>query len=214
MMKRAIWLIIVAVLVTFGATSHAQTNDYISTGDGFWDEARLWSLAAPPSADQSAISVTNSPAKNITIDSITAASFADTLTISNLIFSSGAANVLYLDNTGTTALHVLNGLHVGGLHLGGSGTLIASNSTLIVDGSLGDKLENDGTMVFVGGMLVTTNCNMQVGNFDVAPGLLILSNAVLLGRDLSLGGPNINGGGGGGNIVVSGGTVTLSSTIG
>jgi hypothetical protein len=62
-----------------GALSgQAQTNSYnsyISSGDGFWDEARLWSLAEPPSIAQSAILITNAASETVTIDSTTANSF-------------------------------------------------------------------------------------------------------------------------------------------
>src|SRR5664279_4893880 len=48
-------------------SGQAQTNSYISSGDGFWDEARLWSLAAAPSVSQSGISITNAVSKTVTI---------------------------------------------------------------------------------------------------------------------------------------------------
>ena len=210
-MRRSVWLgLLILTCVTASTVSQAQDNSFISPTNAFWHDSAAWSLAIPPSITQSAIYVTNAPAKNITIDSVTAVSFAGTLTISNLTFSSAAANVLYLDNTGTTALHVLNGLHVGGLHSGESGTLVATNSTLIVDGSLGDKLENDGTMVIIGGSLITTNCSLQIaGTFYPIPGLLILSNALVRARDITI----TSGGPSSGSMQVIGGTMTLSSSL-
>src|SRR5580704_15931261 len=101
-----------SVLLT--SISSAQTNSYISTTDGFWDEARLWSLSEPPSISQSGIVITNATSVTVTIDNITANNFPSTLTISNLtILPSGSTDTLYLDNTVTTALHIVNGLNIG-----------------------------------------------------------------------------------------------------
>ena len=68
------WVLAFAASVLLASVSPAQTNSYISTTDGFWDEARLWSLAEPPSVSQSGIFITNSADVNVTIDDITASS--------------------------------------------------------------------------------------------------------------------------------------------
>jgi len=213
-MKRAVWLTLaVAINSILTAVSLANTNSCISSTDGFWDESRIWSLAEPPSIAQSAILITNSGSETITIDSITANSFKSTLTISNLVIapSSGSTDTLYLDNTGTIALQVLNGLTIGigpsNTSGGGSG-LISSNSTLIVDGLLGGQLQDEGTMVAAGGTLITTNCSLLVSaSFAPAVGLLIISNAIVHSRDVNIGES------GSGMIQVIGGTMTLSSSL-
>jgi hypothetical protein len=213
-MRRTIWLTLaVAINAIFAAVSQAQTNSCISSTDGFWDEARLWSLAVAPSIALSAILITNDASETVTIDSITANSFTSTLTISNLDISPfSAIDTLYLDNTGTVALHILNSLTIGnvGGPPGGVAVLISTNSTIIVDGLLGGQLQNNGTMVITGGSLITTNCSLQVGvpannNY---PGLLIVSNAVVQARDVSLGEYSRSG-----TIEIIGGTMTLSSSL-
>ena len=79
-MRQAVWLILaVAINATLAAVSQAQTNSCISSVDGFWDEARIWSLAAPPSIAQSAILITNAASETVTIDSTTATHFKNTL---------------------------------------------------------------------------------------------------------------------------------------
>jgi hypothetical protein len=208
-MRQAVWLILaVAINATLAAVSQAQTNSCISSVDGFWDESRLWSLNKPPSIKQSAILITNVASETVTIDSTTATHFKNTLIISNLVIAppSGSTDALYLNNTGTIALHILNGLSVGSA-VGGA-ELISSNSTLIVDGLLGGQLQDAGTMVITGGSLITTNCSLLVSAAsDPAEGLLILSNVVVQARDVAIG-ESANG-----TVEIIGGTVTLSSSL-
>ena len=215
-MKRVVWITLLISAYWAAATvSRAQDNSYISTTDGFWDEARLWSLAEQPSISQSGIFITNAANVNVTIDNITASNFPDTLTISNLnIYPPGGNNsTLYLANTGTVALHIFDGLSVGfnpNSTAGGS-TLISSNSTLIVDGLLGGQLEDNGTLIILGGTLITTNSGLRVADEDFSSnsGLLIISNAVVQAGGLTIAiGDNENG-----SVEVIGGTVTLSAPL-
>jgi hypothetical protein len=208
--------LLVLTLLAFSAVSQGQTNSWIISTDGFWDEARFWSLAEPPSIAQSAILITNAASETVTIDSITANSFTSTLTISNLSVSapSGSINTLSLDNTGTIALHILNGLTIGidpDTPAGAGGMeLTSTNSTLIVDGLQGGQLEDNGTMLITGGSLITTNCSLTVGGFfDNAIGFLLISNAVVQARDVIIAwGDNSSG-----MIEIIGGTMTLSSSL-
>jgi hypothetical protein len=214
-MRRAIRLTLaVAINAIFASVSQAHTNSCVSSTDGFWDEARIWSLAKPPSIRQSAILITNAASETITIDNTTATHFKSTLTISNLSISAlSGSDALYLDNTGSIALHILNDLIIGislnnfGDQEHGGGELLNTNSTLIVDGLLGGQLEDDGTLVITGGSLITTNCSLLVGtSFD---GLLIISNGVVQARDISIAlGDNAIG-----TMEVIGGTMTLSSSL-
>jgi hypothetical protein len=208
-MRQAVWLILaVAINATLAAVSQAQTNSCISSVDGFWDESRLWSLNKPPSIKQSAILITNVASETVTIDSTTATHFKNTLIISNLVIAppSGSTDALYLNNTGTIALHILKGLSVGSAT--GGAELIGSNSTLIVDGLLGGQLQDAGRMVITCGSMITTNCSLLVSAAsDSAEGLLILSNVVLQARDVAIG-ESANG-----TVEVIGGTVTLSSSL-
>ena len=73
---RTVWLTFaIAINAILATVSLGQDNSYISPTDGFWDEARLWSLAAPPSLSQSGIFITNAANVTVTIDSLTASNF-------------------------------------------------------------------------------------------------------------------------------------------
>jgi hypothetical protein len=218
-MKRTVWLTLaVAINAILATVSQANTNSCISSTDGFWDEARIWSLAKPPSIRQSAILITNDASETVTIDSITASNFTSALTISNLTVSalSGSSDTLYLDNTGTTALHILNSLDISlppDNSSAGDSELISTNSTLIVDGLLGGQLQDNGTMVLTGGSLITTNCSLYIaGSFGSpydATGVLIISNGVVEARDVTIASASPSSG----TLQLIGGTMTLSSSL-
>ena len=161
-MRRAICLVLtVAINATVFTVSQAQTNSWVGRSDGKWERERHWDDGLP-SITQSAVIISNANSKVVTIDKHTARKFPDSLTISNLTLSAqdDGINTLFLDNTGTIALHILNGLTIGIIPdppFAGPSELISSNSTLIVDGLLGGQLLDDGTMVIMGGSLITTN---------------------------------------------------------
>ena len=129
--------------------------------------------------------------------------------------SSGGTDSLYLDNTGTIALHILNDLTIGIALTNqspGGAVLISTNSTLIVDGLMGGQFEDDGTVVVVGGSLITTNCSLQVAPqsdaFYSPQGLLIISNAIVQSRDVTIASASFSGARG--TMEVSGGKMTCS----
>jgi hypothetical protein len=220
-MKRTVWLTLaVAINAILATVSWANTNSWIGPSDGFWDEARLWSLAKPPSIRQSAILITNDASETITIDSTTATHFKSTLTISNLTISApyGSTDIVYLANTGTTALHIINGLVIGiapGDPSPGGGLLISSNSTLIIDGVMGGQFQDNGTVVITGGSLITTNCSLQVApessTFYGPAGFLSISNAIVQARDVAIGTASESQSGG--TLELLGGTMTVSSSL-
>jgi hypothetical protein len=220
-MRRAVWLTLaVAVNAILTTVSLAQTNSCISSNDGFWDEARIWSLNKPPSIRQSAILITNDASETVTIDSTTAHHFKSTLTISNLDISApyGSTDTVYLADTGTTALHIIDGLVIGiapGNPSPGGGLLISSNSTLIVDGVTGGQFQDDGAVVITGGSLITTNCSLQVAAESSTmygpSGFLSVSNAIVQARDVALG--TASEFGSSGTVELHGGTMTVSSSL-
>ena len=204
-MTRAVWLTFTVAISAIVATiSSAQTNSYISATDGFWDEARLWSLAAPPSITQSGIFITNAASVNVTIDSITASEFPETLTISNLTISapSNVTNTLFLQNTGSIALQILSDLDIES-----GGSLVSTNSTLSVAGSLTDN----GMVVFSGGdSLFLTNGTLTVGG--LVDGVFIMSNGIVHANEVLIGPPV--GGGASGTLSFSGGTMIVDGILG
>src|ERR1035437_9977236 len=168
-MRRAVCLILaVAINAITTSVSPAQTNSWIGRSDGKWERERHWDDGLP-SITQSAVIISNANSKVVTINKHTARNFRNSLTISNLTLSakSGVINTLFLDNTGTIALHILNSLTIDfspdSPFDRGEMELISTNSTLIIDGLLGGQLRNDGTMVITDGSLITTNCSLQVG---------------------------------------------------
>jgi hypothetical protein len=198
--------LMIAIFVSVGI-SQAQINSYVGATDGFWDEARFWSLATPPSISQSGIFITNNISKTVTIDSITANSFPTTLTIGNLTISSnsGCTNALALTDTSVTPLHIIDGLTIS------TGLLTVANSFLLVDGLSSGAVQNDGTIKVVDGSFIATNCSLLIGGqHDNSTGSLIVSNGFVLARDVTTGGGPVNASGG---IEVSGGMMTLLSSL-
>lgn len=215
-MRQRYWLAVVGVTLAIITTiSQAQTNMYISTDDGFWDEARHWSLASAPSVSQSGILITNDTSKTVTIDSITSSLFSNTLTISNLIVSSsfGATNTLYLNNAGTlTALHVLDGLAIGSPFIAGFGphigALVMTNSALLVEGISGGALDAGGVISLADSTLIATSCTFNVGGIWDSGASLIASNCMIQARDVTIGGS-----GGDSDVEIVGGTMHVASSL-
>src|ERR1017187_7929494 len=138
------------------------------------------------------------------------------MTVSNLSISTDA---LYLDNTGTFALHILNSLTIGitfnefGDEFSIGGELISTNSTLIIDGLSGGQIQDNGTIVITGGSLIATNCSLKlaVSADNTSSGFLSISNSVVQARDVTVA---TNPGSGSGGIEVIGGTMTVSANLG
>ena len=81
---------------------------------------------------------------------------------------------------------------------------------LIVDGLLGGKLEDDGTLIIIGGSLIATNSSFRVAGGDHNnQGILIISNANVQAGDLNI----AIGDQGEGTVEVIGGAMTLSSSL-
>jgi len=166
------------MVATWGAIASAQTNSFVGTADAFWDEARFWSLATPPSISQSAILITNEVSKTVTIDSITANNFPETLTISNLTISanSGYTNVLALTNTGTTTpLYVVTGLAIEG-----GGGIAISEAALVVDGTFGTFGQVIASNSFIQAGAIAIGDNYSEGAMTVDGGTMTTTSGGLL----------------------------------
>src|ERR1039458_10567532 len=114
-MRRTICLVLaVAINATAATVSQAQTNSWIGRSDGKWERVKRWDDGLP-SITQSAVIISNANSKVVTINARTTRKFPNTLAISNLTVSAqdGVRNTLFLHNTGTVALHILNGLTIG-----------------------------------------------------------------------------------------------------
>ncbi len=206
-------LVVLASLAVAGAAHAQTTNSWIGRGGGKWERANRWDSGLP-SASQSAVIISNATSKTVTINARTARRFPSSLTISNLTVSAqrGVINMLFLDRIDPVALNILNGVTVGSnpnTPFGAGGSAVTSiRSTLIIDGLTGGQLEDDGTIMISGGSLVTTNCSLQVAG-DGTTGLLVISNAAVQARDVTI----TSGGLANGMVEIIGGTMTLSSSL-
>jgi hypothetical protein len=137
-------------LVALGFTipnANAQTNSWINSSDGFWQDPTSWSLGLPPDSTQSML-ITNAGNKTVFVDSSTASGYSNTMTVSDLILAgqAGSQNLLLVDNIGSNPpLHILNSLIVNP-----GGALLAINSALLVDNAAGGAVDVEDTMSLSG----------------------------------------------------------------
>ncbi len=137
-------------LVALGFTipdANAQTNSWINSTAGFWQDATSWSLGLPPDSTQSML-ITNAGNKTVFMDSSTASGYSNTMTVSDLILAGqdGSQNLLLIDNIGSNPpLHILNSLIVNP-----GGALLTINSALLVDNAAGAAVDVEDTMTLSG----------------------------------------------------------------
>ena len=161
-------------LVALGFTipdTNAQTNSWINSTAGFWQDPTSWSLKLLPDSTQSML-ITNAGNKTVFVDSSTASGYPNTMTVSDLILAGqdGSQNLLLVDNIGSNPpLHILNSLIVNP-----GGALLAINSALLVDNAAGgavdveDTMELSGTNFLSGGLYLAfpTNAAASVSVID------------------------------------------------
>lgn len=126
--------------------ANAQTNSWINSNIGFWQDASSWSLGLP-NTTQSML-ITNAGSKTVFIESSTASGYSNTLTVGDLILAgqAGSMNMLLVDNLGANPpLHILNSLIVNP-----GGALLALNSALLVDNAAGGSVDVEGAMELSG----------------------------------------------------------------
>ena len=201
---------LIAMLVALTPTlANAQNNSWTNTAaTGFWQDATKWSLGVAPTSTHTAVFLTNTATKVVTVDATTP---AGNLTISNLTLSGtgGTTNTLQLTNVGAaTPLRIRAGFTISS-----GGALLVTNSTLRVDGIFANPLLVDGGegTVLSGGTLVATNAGATIGSTGTA-GRLTVSNGTALLSGLTVGGSA----GSQGTFTLAGGTnlVSTSLTIG
>jgi hypothetical protein len=116
-------------------SSRADTNNWIKSTSGDWQEATSWSLGILPDISQS-VAITNAGEKTITINSDTSQNYAAALTLNDLTIT--GTNTLLLDNAGTNVpLRIItdsNRVHeINGLLVGKGSTILNVESTLVVE---------------------------------------------------------------------------------
>jgi hypothetical protein len=155
-----------------------STNSWIN-GTGKWEDPLNWSLEVPPASTQS-IFINNDFTKTVSIDSVTASSSPDTMTINSLALSgSSGVNTLSLANTQNgPPLHVLTTLNIGP-----GAVLAVNNSSLQVDGSGFSDNNIDGELTLDSGSITLNTINLGItGN-----GTLTVNSGLLNTRDILVG---------------------------
>jgi hypothetical protein len=169
---------------TFGsATARAQTNSWSTSASDKWEAASDWSLGLAPTSTQS-IYVTNSFPKIVTIDSTTAGSFPNTMTVSNLSLwtPDSSINTLLISNIGTNLpLTVLVSLTVSN-----GGELVISDSAVIVSGATNGFLSLGGEVDLESGSLLVSNV-AAVGPEPGSPGSLMINGTSSFSGYLAVG---------------------------
>lgn len=155
-----------------------QTNSWIGSGNGFWDDAVNWSLGLRPT-NSHVILITNELSKVVTIDGRIADSYPDSLTITRLTISAplGSTNTLALANAGLSVpLTILNGctINAGGALRVSNSVWVLQRGSFILDGTA--KL-NNGTLTFNEELRVG---NSGVGTLAVAGGTLVSTSSASL----------------------------------
>ena len=158
----------------FGPTTGwALTNSWSTSASDKWEIAGDWSLGLAPTNTQS-IYITNSLSKIVTIDSTTAGSFPNAMTVNDLSLwtSDGSINTLLISNLGTNLpLTVLFSLSVSN-----GGELVISDSAVAVNGSTNVLVNLGGDVDLESGSLLVSNV-AAVGTEPGLPGSLAVSGA-------------------------------------
>jgi T5SS/PEP-CTERM-associated repeat protein len=140
----------ILISILLSGVAQAQTNSWANPSHGFWDDSESWSLGVLPTNSQS-VFITNAVSKTVTVDSYTATSYPESLTVSNLTVSApgGVTNTLLLDNSGLTIpLFVLNIVDIDT-----NGVVVVNDSIVQVSGNLfiGQLGNNDALTIMDGG---------------------------------------------------------------
>jgi hypothetical protein len=188
--------------VLFQTSAPAQTNSWINSGDGAWEDSASWSLVQAPSNTQS-ILITNDNSKTVLLSATTSGSFPGTMTVTDLFLSAsnGATNILALSDAGNlTPLHVLDNLVIAA-----GGMLLMSNAAVLVDTNGAFSLDGNsslsGSNLFSGDLYAgfSTNSSASVHLVD--------------GQSLLTNGYTVVGFYGSGQVIVSNGTLSVVDII-
>ncbi len=155
------------------ATAWANTNSWATSASDKWETAGDWSLGLAPTNTQS-IYITNSLSKIVTVDSTTAGSFSNAMTVNDLSLWTldGSINTLLISNLGTNLpLTVLFSLSVSN-----GGDLVISDSAVAVNGATNVLVSLGGDVDLENGSLLVSNV-AAVGTEPGLPGSLSVSGS-------------------------------------
>ena len=184
--KIAVRLFVIScATVSWHLAAYAQTNSWINSISGKWEDASSWSLGTAPGIGDASDLVTNAGNSTVTNDATTAGSFPAAMVINNLTVSapSGTTNTLVLSNLGTITPFVVHSSVI----IGPGGVLRMTNSLLSLDGAADGAIGLDSSATLYGStVLLNTNVVMTVGTtgtgtLSVAGGTNIVYGDVYVG---------------------------------
>jgi hypothetical protein len=210
-----------AVLVTVGVpgVTSAQTNNWISSTRGYWDDYGKWSLGITPTNTHS-VYITNDLSKTVTVDSYTSGVHPDAMTVSNLFLSApvGATNTLELSGAGTsTPLTILDSFNISA-----GGLLRLTNAAIWVQRIRRDyngyvtiiltntAFSSDGTIVLGDNGVLTSEPGLYTGRDADTTGTVWLAGGRLLLTSTT---PSAIGIDGPSQMIVSNGEVQTASSF-
>jgi T5SS/PEP-CTERM-associated repeat protein len=183
-------------------------NNWTGATNGSWEQTNRWSSASRPSLINWYVFITNATSKTVMINDVTASTYTNSLTVSNLVVSapSGTVNTLVLSNMlagSSTPLQT-----VGTFTIGFGGALLITNSNLKTAGlwdingqvallgsavtnldavALGTTAGSTGTVLVAAGQWTATNASSVIYVGDVGVGQMTVSNGTVLARSVQVG---------------------------
>jgi hypothetical protein len=174
----------VFAMFALSTPAFAQTNSWIYTGDGSWQDGGNWSLGIAPDTTQSTL-ITNEGSKTVVIDSATSGVFSNTMSVNDLTASGFATgtNTLFLSGSGTNIpLRIHNSLTIAS-----GGNLIMTNAAVFLDGLVdGAFTLEGGATLFDSQMILGSNVAVTVGTtnggwLSAAGGTNVIGGDVFVG---------------------------------
>ena len=169
-------------------SSRAETNSWVKSTSGNWDEPGSWKLGILPASSQS-VAITNAGEKTVVINLATTQNYPASLTVNDLTVS--GTNTLLLDNPGTTVpLQVLKRLSVGPdgqvVQIGGfaqaGGVLMFGNGKYYLTNGIFEA--GDLSFIYpasfsqVGGAASMKSLGLYAGSYSLAGGDLVVSAGI------------------------------------
>jgi hypothetical protein len=175
--RRVCAVILLSMVVWFGAASGQELNLWTNTASEKWEEPN-WSLGILP-GDSQIVQIAGLIPVTVEIDAMTVANYEASLSMAHLVVSN--ANTLLLNHTGKERpLHISAGTNIWyGLDVSGGSTLVNLDSAVVSDSFLGASRNGQilqgggfmralkGTYVVSGGKYNLTNGMLETGSLTM-----------------------------------------------
>lgn len=184
------------IVSALSSTCNPIANNWVNTNGGKWEAATNWSLGVVPNNSQR-VSIANLVDKVVSIDSTTAGSFPQTLTVASLKLDApeGSTNLLLMAGSGTNVpLTVRESMLVsgsGGLVLNGASLRLAApsfppckrpyifNGRVSVQTGSSAEIETD---LLVGGPPPVGSLGGSAGALEIEGGAVTISGGMIIGE--------------------------------